>query len=334
MGGELKTGDFVQVKTAEEIAATLSEDGTLDNLPFMPEMLEHCGRRFKVLRRAEKSCVEIAPMRYMFCEFHHNDVVILDTLRCSGSAHEACGRGCILFWKSAWLHQVDSLEAPISIDKPRHESLAARLKTKTGPNQYFCQSTELAKSTHQMSRGQKLMKCVYEVRSGSRGLFEMIWQVIRALWNKPFYERRWPSLKGPLTKTPVGTLNLQPGELVRIKPFGEILQTLDQNGLNRGLRCDLGMCEYTGKTYRVRNRLDRMIIEGTGQLREVQGTVILEGVECHCLTVIGGCPRQDFAYWREVWLERAETPVDLQEKPLSRWGRSRASNKRQPTATV
>jgi len=324
----LKSGDYVQVKSASEIAATLSPDGTLDHLPFMPEMLDYCGRRFRVLRRAEKACVEISPMRYMFNEFHHNNVVILDTLRCSGSDHEGCGRGCILFWKTAWLQKVDTLEAPISIDKPRRDSFASGLKTKIGPNQYFCQSTELAKSTHQIPRMQKLMKCVYEVQSGSRGLFEMVWQVLRALWNKPFYERRWPPLVGPLTRTPVGTLQLQPGELVRVKPFKEILQTLDRNGLNRGLRCDLVMCKYEGRTYRVRNRLDRMIIEGTGQMREVQGTVILEGLECSCLTVVGGCPRQDFQYWREVWLERADANMQVEKKPPSSWTLRRTLNRR------
>jgi len=317
MKGGLRTGDIVQVRSASEIAATLGADGTLDHLPFMPEMLDYCGRRFKVLRRAEKSCVELAPTKYQFREFHHNDVVILDTLRCSGAAHDGCGRGCILFWKSVWLRKVDSLQAPITIDESAQERPASLLKTKVDTNRYFCQSTELAKSTHEMSRGRKLMKCVYEVQSGSRGLLEMVWQVVRALWNKPFYERRWPSLVGPLTRTPVGNLQLQPGETVRIKPVKEILQTLDRNGLNRGLRCDLAMCSYEGRTYRVRNRLDRMIVEGTGQMREVQGTVILEHLECHCLTAMGGCPRQDFQYWREVWLERTEvsngTPIEVEK---------------------
>jgi hypothetical protein len=306
MNDGLRSGDIVQVKSAPEIAATLSPEGTLDHLPFMPEMLEYCGRRFRVLRRAEKTCIEIAPTIYQFGEFHGNDVVILEGLRCSGTAHDGCGRACILFWKSAWLSKVETLDAPIGIDRARHEPLPLQLKTKKGTDRYLCQSTELSKSTCQMSRARKLLKCVYEVRSGSRGLFETVWRVLRALWSKPFYDRRFPRLEGPLTRTPLGTLQLQPGEMVRIKPFNDILQTLDRNGLNRGLRCDLGMCKYVGRTYRVRNRLDRMIIEGTGEIRQVQGTVILENLECHCLTAVGGCPRQDFMYWREVWLERVE----------------------------
>jgi hypothetical protein len=50
--------------------------------------------------------------------------------------------------------------------------------------------------------------------------------------------------------------------------------------------------------------LERMISEPTGEMRQVEGTVILEGLECLCWNATGGCPRGEFAYWREVWLER------------------------------
>ena len=48
-----------------------------------------------------------------------------------------------------------------------------------------------------------------------------------------------------------------------------------------------------------------MISEATGEMRRVGGTVILEGLNCLCWNVLGGCPRQDFMYWRELWLQRA-----------------------------
>ena len=35
----LRVGEVVEVRTAEEILATLDEHGALDSLPFMPEML-------------------------------------------------------------------------------------------------------------------------------------------------------------------------------------------------------------------------------------------------------------------------------------------------------
>ena len=39
---KLKAGDWVEVKSSLEIAETLSSEGTLDGLPFMPEMLVFC----------------------------------------------------------------------------------------------------------------------------------------------------------------------------------------------------------------------------------------------------------------------------------------------------
>jgi hypothetical protein len=40
----LRVGDWVEVRSAAEIFATLDERGCLDALPFMPEMLSYCGK--------------------------------------------------------------------------------------------------------------------------------------------------------------------------------------------------------------------------------------------------------------------------------------------------
>ena len=45
----LRTGDWVQVKSPWEIAETLDAEGRLENLPFMPEMVEFCGQRMRVV---------------------------------------------------------------------------------------------------------------------------------------------------------------------------------------------------------------------------------------------------------------------------------------------
>ena len=52
----LRVGDLVEVRSAEEIMATLDERGELENLPFMPEMLEFCGQRLTVHKVAHKLC--------------------------------------------------------------------------------------------------------------------------------------------------------------------------------------------------------------------------------------------------------------------------------------
>jgi hypothetical protein len=302
---ELRTGDWVQVKSPAEIAQTLDAEGTVDGLPFMPEMLEFCGKTFPVTRRVEKLCVEFPGGSYKIREFRQNDVVVLQDLRCSGSDHEGCQRACRLFWKAAWLRKVDPGNRGAA-DSTGLRELTSKLRTVTSTSRHFCQSSAAANATQSFSRAQIFVKCLREIRSGSRGVFEMARLIAVPLWRKAthWFPRR--RISGALRKTPVGSLGLQPGEWVQIKSLPDITNTLDHRGRNRGLICDEGMCRYSGGRYRVRNRLDRMISEPTGEMRRVEGTVILEGLECLCWNATGGCPRGEFMYWREVWLERCD----------------------------
>jgi hypothetical protein len=303
----LRAGDWIAVKTAPEILATLDADGTLDGLPFMPEMLEFCGRGAQVLRPAEKSCVEMSFGDYAIREFRGNDVVLLDLPRCTGANHDGCQRGCVFFWKTAWLRPAEGRSVVDEGARAESMSFHSRLRTTNG-TRYVCQSTEMVKATEPLTRVRILQKCLADVRSGSRGLVEMGRLVIRPIWRKA---TRWfapAPLTGTLTRTPAGQLNLQPGEWVQIKSKEEIQRTLDTRGRNRGLVCDHGMCSFSGGRFRVRNRLDKMISEPTGEMRRVESTVILDGLSCLCWNVVGGCPRDDYMYWRELWLERV-TPA-------------------------
>jgi hypothetical protein len=309
-GPKFRARDWVEVKTPREIAETLDADGTTDGLPFMPEMLEFCGRRFQVQRLAEKTCIEFPGGTYKIREFRNNDVVLLGGLRCPGTRHDGCQRLCMIFWKTAWLRKVELDQPPACVAPHEYEELGARLKTMSGPARYCCQATELARATIPLTRKRILLKCYYDVRSGSRGFFEMVWLILAPLWRKTTSRIPRHRLLGTLTRTPVGNLNLQPSELAVIKSESEIAQTLDARGRNRGLVCDLGMSQYSGGTYKVQSRLERMISESSGEMLRVESTVILEGLNCLCWRVLGGCPRQDFMYWREVWLERGANKPD------------------------
>jgi hypothetical protein len=130
--------------------------------------------------------------------------------------------------------------------------------------------------------------------------------MLAPLWRKAtqWFPRR--RLAGSLKRTPVGDLNLEPGEWAQIRPTDEIAKTFNSHGRNRGLLCDYGMCRYSGGKFQVRNRLDRMISEPTGEMRLVENTVILNGLNFLCWNVFGGCPRNDFMYWREILLSRVE----------------------------
>src|SRR5689334_1211464 len=100
----LKVGDRVQVRSAEEILATLDERGELEALPFMPEMLKFCGQTITVEKVAHKACdtIERMGMRKM-----ENAVHLADS-RCDGSAHGACENACLLYWKEEWLKPADA----------------------------------------------------------------------------------------------------------------------------------------------------------------------------------------------------------------------------------
>src|SRR4051812_47762417 len=104
----LRAGDWVEVRSAEEILGTLDGRGRLDSLPFMPEMLQFCGKRFRVYKSAHKTCDTIATSKSCWMV----GAVHLEGLRCSGAAHGGCQAQCLLFWKKAWLKPVRDAQAP------------------------------------------------------------------------------------------------------------------------------------------------------------------------------------------------------------------------------
>ena len=101
MKRSLLPGDWVEVRPASEIVQTLDTDDALQGLPFMPEMLPFAGRRFKVVQRAERTCVH--PPHVPFPKLA--DSVVLDGLRCDGSLHGGCELGCMFFWKESWFRR-------------------------------------------------------------------------------------------------------------------------------------------------------------------------------------------------------------------------------------
>ncbi|MEM3697170.1 MAG: hypothetical protein QXQ94_06695 [Candidatus Bathyarchaeia archaeon] len=98
----LVPGEVVEVKTVDEIMSTLDEKGTLEGLPFMPEMYKYCGKRFKVFKRVNKLIIEgLGTLRKI------ENVVILEKAICSGEYHGGCKRSCMLLWKEAWLKRAN-----------------------------------------------------------------------------------------------------------------------------------------------------------------------------------------------------------------------------------
>jgi len=302
----LRPGDLVEVKNPEEILQTLDADGALDQLPFMPEMVEFCGKRFQVSKRILKTCYYTEKTAAGFRKFRTDDVVLLDGLRCSGAAHDGCQKACTIFWREAWLRKVGTAAAQENVNPTgSEERLRTRLKTSTGPRTYFCQASELLTATEPLSRQERFAGCLREVREGNCGVLEMAQRIAGWLFWKIRWRFRGEYAHGSNKSTPVERLDLQSGECIEVKSMEAINQTLNEAGYNRGLLFFPDMRLLCGRQERVERRVEKIIVDGTGEMRQLQNTVYLEGSHCGCVYALGGCPRNEFSYWREIWLRRS-----------------------------
>lgn len=297
----LLPGTVVRVRPWEEIARTLDGRGTLEGLPFMDEMRSCCGESFTVTRRLERTCDEsTGEMRRI------RNVVFLDALRCDGSAHGGCQKGCRLFWKEAWLHQDERTIVAAELGGN------VRAIVPSGPHKgdrYVCQSTELIRASTRLSNLD--VGCYWrDLRARTYSARELLTAVAFAAWlrlRRLLTGRSYRVVEGLLDKTPTESLELQSGEWVEVKCEEEIARTLDRNGKNRGLAFTVEMLPFCGREFRVLRRVERMIHEPSGELMPVKSTVILEGVTCDgCHIMRGGCPRDNYHLWREVWLRRMD----------------------------
>jgi len=320
---DLRVGEVVQVRTEDQILATLDGNGELESLPFMPEMLQFCGRRFKVDKLALKSCDTINWNGM----YRMRNAVHLEGLRCDGQAHGGCQAGCLLYWKEAWLERV-------SADEPRRWTAAATecshstlLEATTkgqadssgeGEETFSCQATELLRAAPTYVPSWDLRQYLADVRSGNAGALAAARTVLVGAVNE-FQDasrqflpkilrvrggKRFPVIEGKLETTPRESLDLQPGERVQVKTKEAIIATLDTDNKNRGMTFDPEMLKYCGRRARVLRRVERIIDERTGRMVRLKNPcIVLDGVVCtadyHRL-----CPRGIYPYWREIWLER------------------------------
>jgi hypothetical protein len=99
----LQPGEIVEVKSREEIFASLDENDNTQGLRFDSEMLKYCGQRARVLRRVEKIIDEKTGRMLRI----KRDCVILDGVICTGEYHRSCPRAIYPYWREAWLKRVE-----------------------------------------------------------------------------------------------------------------------------------------------------------------------------------------------------------------------------------
>lgn len=331
----LRVGDLVRVKPLSEILSTLDDAGCLEGMPFMAEMASYSGRELRVSKRAHKTCDTIHGIGALEIA----TAVHLEDARCSGSQHGGCQAACLLFWKEAWLARVDapSPDTGAAPPVPDPSVLPAAWALQPGvaedaPRRYRCQATEALAFARRIAWWQP-RQYVLDLWSGNVGLRTLLAGLYQAAYRNliaagvgyrlvvAVHNRLQALVGGPghlyvsgsLDKTPVAQLDLQPGEWVLIKPFDEIIRTLDRHNKNRGLWfVPQEMGRFCGQSARVVRRIDRIIHERTGEMVTMKTpSVVLEGIVCGGLTAASRmfCPRASTLYWREIWLERVPVPA-------------------------
>lgn len=331
----LRAGDLVEVRSRDEILATLDEAGKLEQLPFMPEMLAHCGKQFRVSAVAHKTC----DPAHKTGGRRLKHAVHLEDLRCDGSAHGGCQASCLLFWKTAWLRRPEPRENPAPsvaalISESRLRECAQTSGAMTGKEAYSCQATCLFDATrllHWWDPRQYVRDVISgNVRFGhaARYLF-LSW--LRALTRmgiayrltSAIYHRAHrlltgraapPEGGGPISRgtvTPVQPLGLRPGQWVKVRSYDEIRATLNQDSKNRGMWFDREQIPFCERHFQVEKRVERIINEVTGEMMPMKTPCItLQGVRCPSMYSYHRlfCPRAITPYWREIWLEPAAPP--------------------------
>lgn len=108
---------------------------------------------------------------------------------------------------------------------------------------------------------------------------------------------------GAVSPAPAAVLGLQPGEWVRVRSLDEIHARLDPCERDGGLAWMTMMEECCGREFKVFKRVERIVLESTGEIRRLKDTVLLESAICDG---IYGCNKSCFFFWKEAWLERAD----------------------------
>jgi hypothetical protein len=99
----LKAGDWVRVRSLEEIEATLNHWRQVKGCAFMPELGEYCGTTQRVLK-SMKRFVDERDLRVK----KSSGIILLDGVMCQGTAEfGSCDRSCFYFWREEWLEKVD-----------------------------------------------------------------------------------------------------------------------------------------------------------------------------------------------------------------------------------
>ena len=249
---------------------------------------------------------------------------------------------CTIVWKEAWLRRAEANEPESSLRSAgaSRNALVRAGRRRTSPATssdplYVCQATQLPAATKPLpwwkpdqyledyrsgnvsALRHRCPTDLLALRGAGRHRRGARLAVSLDLQSNPIRARRRALPRAPrdiCRRRPDTSVNLglKEGELVRVKSGDEILATVDELLVNRGMGFHPEMMPIAAKRFVSTQRVQKLINEKTGQLVELKDPVPRAGRRRLCRaatrdrsTVPRACP----PYWREIWLERAEAPA-------------------------
>jgi hypothetical protein len=101
-GTPIVAGDWVRVRSEEEIRATIDKWQELRGCAFLPDMWQYCGTRQQVFKRMERFLDE---RDYKVKKTR--GIILLKDVLCNGTpVFGRCDRSCFFFWREEWLEKV------------------------------------------------------------------------------------------------------------------------------------------------------------------------------------------------------------------------------------
>jgi hypothetical protein len=310
--GKFKVGNVVEVRTWEEIQRTLGEDGTLDGVPFMREMLPFCGRQARILRYVDKvyDYGGTKTLRRM------DDCVLLVNARCDGSAHGGCKARCSTFWKTAWLKPLTAQNrerstSPSTADAASQVGAVKALAVQT-QEPFACQYTSVVAASTSMPKW-SLRRDLIPLLRGNVSVKAFV--VALLTWEFNWIQNKRGGIAFPamtnsgLAKMPVVEKGIQVDRAVSVLSMDAIASTLDVTSRNRGLWFDREMIKHCRQPGKVLDRVEKIIDDRTRRMVPMKtACIILEDVVASG-EFLHFCPQQEYLFWREAWLDAATTPT-------------------------
>lgn len=110
---DLRAGEYVKVRSTEEISHTVGPSGRNRGLLFEPDMTAYVGGIFEVEFRIEKMISEETGEMVRLA-----NTVALKNVRCEGLCAKNCPRGQAHFWREAWVERINPAVHAPSQDLP------------------------------------------------------------------------------------------------------------------------------------------------------------------------------------------------------------------------